>query len=625
MIVGEAPSAESTRARDVDFWRASLFSRKNASDPPVETPSFKWSNKPERSRETTGRNHPHYNLPRSPRGFFLESMSITRKRRDGTSSRNLAASQRLPYPDTWLMNDSLPMASSASFTSRRSFLRRTSHGAAAAVAAPALFSRLRSASNSRPTPPRVSTDTSDDPLFMSATKLAGLIRSRTLSAVEVVKLYLGRIEQVNPRIHAIVTLCPERALAEAAAADVALASGRSVGALHGVPMTIADVLDTAELVSSAGTPGRQKFVPAKDATVVSRLRSAGAILLGKSNPSEFALGGGAGTTNPVFGPTYNPYDSTQGPGGPAGGAGAVVAVGGAAFDLGSGVDGALRRAAAANGIAGLQSTCGFCPRTGHILNRGALYDSLLQLGPLARRVEDLALLLPILVGPDGYDAMVAPVPLGDSSAVALKDLRVAFYTQPGAGSVGVVSPEVAELVKRCAGHLAELGCRVVEEAPPKMAELREKTRIARGAAGGADIRRLFQQHGSTADPSHPDTQGQEIPCPDYTLALLEMDALKSEQLAWVERFDLVLGPASVRSPRADRTSSKAEYSGDSDCVDPYEVNGWPAGVVRAGTSREMPGMPLGVQIAGQPWRDHQVLAALAFLERRTGGWQRPSL
>lgn len=485
------------------------------------------------------------------------------------------------------------------------FLRQTSRGAAAAVAVPALFNRLEAAGAARPAR-AAATGGSDDPLFMSVAKLAGLIQARKISSLEAVRLYLGRIEQVNPKLNAVVTLCRERALAEAAAADAALAAGRNVGALHGVPMTTADVFDTAGVVSTAGTPGRREFVPEKDATVVGRLRAAGAILLGKSNTSEFGLGGGSATTNPVFGPTRNPFNPVQGPGGPAGGAGAIVAAGGAGFDLGSGVDGALRLTAAANGLAGLKSTCGFCPRTGHILNRGALYDSLLQLGPLARRVEDLSLLLPLLVGPDGQDAMAPPVPLGDHTAVALKGLRVAVHTQPAPGGSVAAAPEAADIVRRCATYLAEAGCQVVEEAPPRTAELLEKCRVARGAAGGDDIRRLFKDHGSTADPSRPDVQGTEIPSPDYTLALLEMDGLRSEQLAWVEHFDLVLGPVSAGA-------------------DSYDVTGWPAGVVRAGTSRESPGLPLAVQVAGQPWRDHQVLAALAFLESRTGGWQKPIL
>ena len=485
------------------------------------------------------------------------------------------------------------------------FLRQTSRGAAAAVAGPALFNRLEAAGTSRPAPVAV-TGRSDDPLFMSAAKLAGLIRARKISSVEAVRLCLGRIEQVNPTLNAVVTLCRERALAEAAAADAALAAGRNTGALHGVPMTIADVFDTAGVVSTAGTPGRGGFVPEKDATVVARLRAAGAILVGKSNTSEFGLGSGSATTNPVFGPTRNPFDPAQGPGGPAGGAGAIVAAGGAGFDLGSGVEGALRMAAAANGLAGLKTTCGFCPRTGHILNRGALYDSLLQLGPLARRVEDLALLLPILVGPDGHDAMVSPVPLGDHTAVALKGLRVAVHTRPAPGGSDAVAPEIAEVVRRCATYFAEAGCQVVEEAPPRTAELLEKCQAARGAAGGDDIRRLFKDHGSTADPSRTDELGTEIPSPDYTLALLEMDGLRSEQLAWVKRFDIVLGPVSAGA-------------------DSYDITGWPAGVVRAGTSRQSPGLPLAVQVAGQPWRDDRVLAALTFLESRTGGWQKPTL
>src|SRR5690606_19517748 len=147
-----------------------------------------------------------------------------------------------------------------------------------------------------------SRDTETDPLFMSAARQAELVRSRQVTASELVRLHIARIEAVNPRINAVVANCFERALDEARAADAALAQGRAPGALHGVPMTIKDSFDTAGVVSTGGTLGRRNFVPDEDATVVARARAAGAILLGKSNTPEFTLGGGwRGTENLVYG------------------------------------------------------------------------------------------------------------------------------------------------------------------------------------------------------------------------------------------------------------------------------------------------------------------------------------
>src|SRR5882724_9128875 len=165
--------------------------------------------------------------------------------------------------------------------SRRAFLRTAGYGTAAAFVASSMLSRLRAAEGSAATY-LTSSDKSDDPLYMSATKLAGLIRAKKISSVEAVKLCYKRIDEVNPKINAVVAFCRERALSEAADADAALAKGKIKGPLHGVPMTIKDSFGTAGVVSTGGTLGRKTFVPGKDATVVARVRAAGAILLGKT-------------------------------------------------------------------------------------------------------------------------------------------------------------------------------------------------------------------------------------------------------------------------------------------------------------------------------------------------------
>lgn len=499
-------------------------------------------------------------------------------------------------------------------TSRRVFLRTTGRSTAAVALAAPLLTRLTAAEKSRFIP-AASTDPQENPLFMSATKLAGLIRTGKISSVEAVQLALRRIDTVNPRLNAVVTFCRERALTEAAAADARLAKGQIHGPLHGVPMSITDALETAEVISTGGTPGRKNTVGAKDATVVARLRAAGAILLGKTNTAELALGEGQETDSPVFGRTLNPYDASPSSGGPSGGAGAIVAAGGASFDLGSGRDSSVRSPALANGLAGLTPTFGRCPRTGHLAHRGGPYDAFLEIGPLARRVEDLTLLLGILAGPDRFDPLMAPVPLGNPTEVTLRNLRIAFYTSSGfesrEGPGEATSPETAECVQRSVRALAELGGPVTESRPPKLAELREARRVFLQATGGDDLRRLLAKHGSTSAAP----VGVPISSPEFTRACEELDALKSEQLAWFESYDLVIcpGPHSFGP------------LGNSPVFDPANTNGWPAGVVRMGTSVVHAGLPLGVQIMSPPWRDDAVLAALTHLEGKLGGWQKPPL
>jgi Asp-tRNA(Asn)/Glu-tRNA(Gln) amidotransferase A subunit family amidase len=451
-----------------------------------------------------------------------------------------------------------------------------------------------------------------------------MIRRKEISSVEAVRQCYSRIDEVNPKINAVVAFCRERALLEASDLDAMLAKGKVKGPLHGVPFTCKDSFDTAGLVSTGGTLGRRDFVPGRDATVVGRVRAAGAILIGKSNTPEFTLGGGGrGTVNLVYGLTRNPYNTNYQPSGSSGGAGAIVAAGGAPFDIGSDYGGSIRGPAFANGIAGIKPTYGRSPRTGHIIGYGGPFDSFQETGPLARRVEDLALLLPILCGPDGWDAAMAPVPLGDPSKVDLRRLRVAFYTT---NSVIDPTPEIQALVTQCVGYFSELGCRVSDDKPPKMKELAEARQRFEGADGREHMRRLLKKHGTTQASPGLRLDGDVIPSPEFTKVCEEIDAIRSEQLAWFENYDLIVCPASQRAPiPVDYEPPGGREAGrrGGSYTSQYNTTGWPAGVVRAGTSTAEPGLPLGIQVVAQPWRDDVVLSALAYVENLSGGWRMP--
>ena len=254
----------------------------------------------------------------------------------------------------------------------------------------------------------------EDPTRSSARALARAIRARELSVREAVDACLARIEEVNPRLNAVVLIRGEEARREADEADAALARGEETGPLQGVPITLKDSHDTAGTVSTWGTPGRRNRIPEAHATAAGRLLEAGAILLGKTNTPEFTLS--FETDNPIHGRTSNPYDTDRTPGGSSGGAAAILAAGGAALDLGTDTGGSIRLPAHFCGIAGIRPTTGRVPRTGHAIGPGGLIDSLTQVGPMARFVEDLALALPIVSGPDGRDPYLAPVPLADPAA-----------------------------------------------------------------------------------------------------------------------------------------------------------------------------------------------------------------
>lgn len=464
----------------------------------------------------------------------------------------------------------------------------------------------------------------DEFVTWSASHVAKMIRDKQLSAVDAVTMCYARIDVVNPKINAVVATCRERALAEAKEADAMLAAGKSLGPLHGVPFTVKDSFDTAGVVSTGGTLGRKSYVPGKDATVVARVRAAGAILLGKTNTPEFTLGGGArGTYNLIYGQTFNPYNLAYSPAGSSGGAGAIVAAGGAFFDIGSDYGGSIRGPAYNNGIAGIKPTYGRVPRTGHIVGYGGPFDNFQETGPMARRVEDLVLLLPLLSGPDNWDAAMAPVTLGDPATVELKKLRVAYYTTNGETDP---TPEIQALVKQCAGYFRDLGCKVTEDKPPKMKELSDARQKFSGASDGDHMRRLLAKHGTTQASPGLRTSGELLPSAEFTKWVEVMDSIKSEQLAWFEKYDLIVCPANAKAPqRVPPEFVRPPGAGGGSYTSQYNTTGWPAGVVRAGTSKEEVGLPLGIQLVGQPWRDDVVLAAMAHVEKQTGGWQMPPI
>ena len=458
--------------------------------------------------------------------------------------------------------------------------------------------------------------------YRSAKSLAQGIRDKEFSASEVVEAHLARIDEVNGALNAVVMLASERARDEARRADESLARGENMGPLHGVPITLKDSIDTEGVVSTGGTRGRANFVPEQDSTVAARLRAAGAILLGKTNTPELTLAGE--TSNLVYGRTNNPYDVTRMPGGSSGGAGAIVASGGSPLDIGSDTGGSIRLPSHFCGIAGIKPNSGRVPRTGHIVPYGmGAVDSLTQLGPMARHVEDLALALPIIAGPDWRDPAIMPVALGDPADVDVSSLRVAMHTDNG-----LMSPtkETAAAVLAAADALRDAGATVVEDRPPALARLPEFSNAVSSADGRAWTKRLLAKYGTTE--SHPWLQrrlddAEVVPADEYSALLEKADAYRSDMLGFMESYDAILCPttafpATLHEGSFDESNSKGfTYTGA------YNVTGWPGAVVRGGTSPE--GLPIGVQSVARPWREDVALALAAVLENALGGWQPPPL
>jgi amidase len=429
----------------------------------------------------------------------------------------------------------------------------------------------------------------------SASALARRIAGRELTAREVIEAHLRRIEAVNGQINAVVQLDAERALSAADAADRAVGGGAPLGPLHGVPFTVKDNIAAAGVEMAIGAPERVGVVPDTDATVVARLREAGGILVGKTNCPEY--GGGIETDNAVYGRTSNPFDRARTPGGSSGGEAAAVAAHCSPCGLGTDSGASVRLPAHFCGLASLKPSAARVPLTGVIDDEGqlgTLGDPRTQVGPLARSVDDVALLLRIVAGPDGRDGGSAPVPLGSPAAVDLSGLRVAVQTDNG---LDPPTPETVTAVVTAAGALGAAGAAIED---------------ARIPDGGHEL--TLEVWGS---------YGDGVSAPALWRLLRRWDDFRTRMLAFAARYDLLMSPA---FPGPARLHGEMNVPGERDPTSwttPHSLTGWPAATVRAGTSPE--GLPLDVQIVARPWRDDVALAAAARVERELAPWPGPPL
>ncbi|MDB5027927.1 MAG: Amidase, partial [Candidatus Eremiobacteraeota bacterium] len=326
-----------------------------------------------------------------------------------------------------------------------------------------------------------------DLCYLSATELARLIRDRELTANEVMTAHLGRIEQSNPALNAIVTLHAEQALEGARRADESQARGDALGPLHGLPVAHKDSYLTRGMRTTFGSPIFRDFVPDEDSVVVERQRRAGAISIGKTNMPEFAAG--SQTFNEVFGATRNPYDTSKTCGGSSGGAAVALACGMVALADGSDLGGSLRNPANFCNVVGLRPSIGRVPDAPTENAWGALSVC----GPMGRTVQDVALFLSVLAGADPRDPISLPedgarfrVPLGRDFAKT----RVAWSADLGGLPV---DPTVSAVLESRRGVFADIGCEV-EEASPDLRGADDAFQTQRGILFAHAFGDLLEQH-----------------------------------------------------------------------------------------------------------------------------------
>ena len=461
-------------------------------------------------------------------------------------------------------------------------------------------------------------------LTLSAREQARLVRERHISSRELISAHLERIAAINPVLHAAVEVQAERALEQAAAADRELAAGSPRGPLHGVPFSIKDSIEQAGSRCTAGTWGRRDAPPSTaDATLVERLRNAGAIPIARTNLPDLLFA--FESSNLLFGQTNNPYDVTRTCGGSSGGEAALIAACGSPLGLGSDAAGSVRLPAAFSGIAGIKPTSGRLPRTGHFPPAGGWLETLWQVGPMARRVEDLIEAMRLLAGPDGIDPTVPDVPFRDPQHVKLTELRVAFYTDNG---FAAADGEVSGVVRAAAAAITSAVRSVEEFRPACLAAAYDLEMKLIGPDGGDGMRAYLRELGSSE--VHPLLTGWLDKLEPYRTDLAglagywaELDAYRAEMTRFLRHYDVILCPAYIHAALPHGESIRDEnFRGFSHTM-AFNVAGWPGVVVRCGESST--GLPIAVQVVAAAWREDIALRVALWLEEAFGGWKPSAL
>jgi amidase len=484
--------------------------------------------------------------------------------------------------------------------------------------------------------------------FLTASELANLIRQRRVSSQEVLSAHLSHIAAHNHSLNAIVTLDEEGARQRAKEADGALAQGEIWGPLHGVPVTIKDVFETAGLRTTSGFKPLSSYIPKQDATVVARLRQAGAIIMGKTNTPEMA--GDEQTNNSLFGRTNNPWEQNRTPGGSSGGSAAAVASGMSPLDIGSDIGGSVRNPAHFCGVFSLKPSDYRVPFTGHIppppgsKSRGLLRYFLTP-GPLARSVEDLRLALTIIAGPDEREWEVPPVPLVPAPKRDLRELRFAWSDDFGFP----LSVEIRTALAGLAAELSRAGCRVEHCNPPEFdfgqalqvyGELKEAAFTVRSSPLHLP-RSLWRTLSEMVPDSNPTVRGLMRGAGDnlqhYASALSQRDIFIAKMEGFLNNWDAWVCPVAAlpayphlpsRNP-IEQLRATVEMDGQkipyllatSVYTAPFNLMGNPVVVLPLAQTKD--GLPIGVQVVGKRWDDMALLAVADQLMHVTGGFRFP--
>ena len=455
----------------------------------------------------------------------------------------------------------------------------------------------------------------DELSWLPATTLAGMIRRKKVSPVEVVNAILARIEALNPVLNAFVTLTGDQARREARAAERALGKrGARLGPLHGVPFSVKDLVITRGVRTTFGSPLYRDNVPTEDAPIVARLKAAGGIMLGKTNtPSMGWIGA---THNLLFGITRNPWNLDRTPGGSSGGASAAAAAGMGPLHVGTDGGGSIRIPASCTGIFGFKASYGRIP----VYPASGAW-SLSHVGPMTRTVADAALMMNVCAGPDERDPASLPAERVDYVRAlrgSLKGLRLAWSDDLGFAEV--VDPEVAAVCARAARAFRDLGCRVEEVTPRWPSPFEAWSEIFCGGIATRLAPYLDRRTEIDAGLAKIIDGTLRNPPTKYVQAWLDRLAWWQHPRAFFEKYDLLLTPTIACPPFKVGLDNPSEIAGRPvvpyawlPFTYPFNLTGQPAASVPCGFTGD--GLPVGLQIVGRRFADVAVLQAAAAFER----------
>lgn len=454
----------------------------------------------------------------------------------------------------------------------------------------------------------------------TARQLEEELRARRISSRELLATYLTRIEQLDPPINSVVTLERERAYAAADRADDAAVRGHWLGPLHGLPITIKDAIEVEGMRSTGGATELADHVPTVDAPSVARLKSAGAIVFGKTNVPRWS--GDVQTFNDLFGTTNNPWSMDRAPGGSSGGPAAAVACGFTAFELGTDIGGSIRVPAHCCGIFGLKPSYGVISQRGYLDHVGGGHTDadINVFGPLARGAEDLDLLLLVLAGPDSERALAWRLELPEPRHVAAGEFRIGIWLDDPACPVD--RDELA-VMRQAVDRLADAGARVEEAHPP--------------VSFAEQVELFTQLVGAAVSPSLPDDEAEGAG--GSHRAWLRADERRAQLRMiwqeWFERYDALICPvmATPAFPHNQEGTFNSRVVEINGTTRPYPdlvswtgligVLGLPSAVPPVG--RTPAGLPVGVQVVTSFLRDREAIRlARSMAEVSGGGYQVPT-